>query len=61
MAHPIGSEPPDSAAQDMAAIALAIAVLLIIVILASWLPAAKRDYNGAALSTAPPARSEEIR
>ena len=39
MAHPAGSEPPDSAADDMEAVALAVAVLLVIFFLASWLPA----------------------
>ena len=39
MAHPAGSEPPDSAASDMVAVALAVAVLLVIFFLASWLPA----------------------
>jgi len=39
MAHPAGSEPPDSAADDMEAVALAVAVLILIFFLASWLPA----------------------
>ena len=38
MAHRPG-EPPDSAASDMVAVGLAVAVLLVIFFLASWLPA----------------------
>jgi len=38
MAYPAGGEPPDSALSDVSAVALAVAVLLIIGFLASWLP-----------------------
>jgi hypothetical protein len=38
MAYPAGSEPADSLSTDMAAVAFAIAVLLVIGFLASWLP-----------------------
>jgi len=38
MAYPAGSEPPDSLSSDMTAVAFAIAVLLLIAFLASWLP-----------------------
>jgi len=38
MAYPAGGEPPDSAIHDAQAVALAIAVLLVIGFLASWLP-----------------------
>ena len=38
MAYPAGSDPADSALSDIAAVALAVAVLLIIGFLASWLP-----------------------
>ena len=40
MAHPSGfGEAPDSALHDAAAVGLAIAMLLLILILSSWLPA----------------------
>ena len=38
MAYPAGGEPPDSLSSDMTAVAFAIAVLLLIAFLASWLP-----------------------
>ena len=38
MAHPAG-EAPDSLPSDLGAVALAIAVLLVIFILSSWVPA----------------------
>jgi len=38
MAHAPGSDPADSALSDISAVALAVAVLLIIGFLASWLP-----------------------
>jgi len=38
MAVPAGGEPPDSALSDVSAVAMAIAVLLIIGFLASYLP-----------------------
>jgi hypothetical protein len=38
MAYPAGGEPPDSALSDVSAVALAVAVLLVIGFLASWLP-----------------------
>ena len=38
MAYPVSSDPADSALSDISAVALAIAVLLIIGFLASYLP-----------------------
>ena len=38
MARPQPVEPPDSARDDMTAVGLAIAVLIVLVILSSWLP-----------------------
>ena len=38
MAVPASGEPPDSALSDVSAVALAVAVLLVIGFLASWLP-----------------------
>ena len=40
MAHPSGyGEAPDSALHDAAAVGLSIAILLVILVLSSWLPA----------------------
>jgi hypothetical protein len=39
MAVPASAEPPDSALHDAQAVALAIAVLLVIFALSSWVPA----------------------
>ena len=38
MAYPASGEAPDSALSDLKAVALAIAVLLVIFALSSWLP-----------------------